>query len=145
MREPSERDQRVTGLLINIDVDDLERGVRFYTEGLGLRVGRRFVSGWIELVGGTSPIYLLEKKPGTLATNQAAPTRSYERHWTPVHLDFVVDSLEPARDRVLAAGAKLESDISEHPYGRLALFSDPFGHGLCLIELNQLGYDAPGT
>ena len=26
----------------SIDVDDLERGVRFYTEGLGLRIGRRF-------------------------------------------------------------------------------------------------------
>lgn len=140
-REP----HNATGLLVNIDVDDLERGVRFYTEGLGLRVGRRFVSGWIELVGARSPIYLLEKKPGTQATQSAGPTRSYDRHWTPVHLDFVVDCLETARDRVLRAGATLESDISEHPYGRLAIFSDPFGHGLCLIEFNELGYDAPGT
>ena len=72
-------------------------------------------------------------------------TRSYERHWTPVHLDFVVESLEQARERVLSAGAVLESDISEHAYGRLAIFADPFGHGLCLIEFNREGYDAPGS
>jgi catechol 2,3-dioxygenase-like lactoylglutathione lyase family enzyme len=28
-------------LLVNIDVDDLERGVEFYTRDLGLEVGRR--------------------------------------------------------------------------------------------------------
>ncbi|MEY4509118.1 MAG: hypothetical protein RLZZ450_1240 [Pseudomonadota bacterium] len=144
MSQTSEQDRRAMGLLVNIDVDDLERGVHFYTEGLGLSVGRRFQERWIELVGASSAIYLLEKKPGTQAAT-AGPTRSYQRHWTPVHLDFVVDSLEKARERVLSAGAKLESDISEHPYGRLAIFSDPFGHGLCLIEFNQQGYDAPGT
>jgi len=32
----------MAGLLVNIDVDDLQRGVAFYTEALGLHVGRRF-------------------------------------------------------------------------------------------------------
>lgn len=31
-----------TQLLINIDVDDLERAVAFYTRAFDLRVGRRF-------------------------------------------------------------------------------------------------------
>ena len=145
MSETREHERPAAGLLVNIDVDDLERGVRFYTEGLGLRVGRRFKERWIELVGRSSNLYLLEKKPGTRPAPGLDVTRSYERHWTPVHLDFVVESLERARERVLAAGALLESDISEHPYGRLAIFSDPFGHGLCLIEFNSQGYDAPGS
>jgi predicted enzyme related to lactoylglutathione lyase len=145
MSEAREHQLPAAGLLVNIDVDDLERGVRFYTEGLGLSVGRRFRERWIELVGASSNLYLLEKKPGTRATPTPGATRNYERHWTPVHLDFVVESIERARERVLAAGALLESDISEHPYGRLAIFSDPFGHGLCLIEFNSQGYDAPGS
>ena len=37
-------------LLVNIDVDDLEKGTRIYCDGLGLKVGRR-LDGWIELVG----------------------------------------------------------------------------------------------
>ena len=32
-------------LLVNIDVDDLEKAVAFYTAGLGLRVGRRSAQG----------------------------------------------------------------------------------------------------
>lgn len=32
----------MTGLLVNIDVDDLERGIAFCCEGLGLETGRRF-------------------------------------------------------------------------------------------------------
>jgi catechol 2,3-dioxygenase-like lactoylglutathione lyase family enzyme len=54
------------GLLVNVDVDDLERGKRFYCEGLGLRVGRQF-DGWVELVGRDAPIYLLPKAAGTQA------------------------------------------------------------------------------
>jgi predicted enzyme related to lactoylglutathione lyase len=133
-----------TGLLVNIDVDDLERATRFYTEALGLRVGRRFRERWIELLGGSSPIYLLEKPSDSRATESTSVTRSYARHWTPVHMDFVVASLELSLDLALRAGAVLESGIAEHPYGRIAMFSDPFGHGFCLIEMSREGYDAPG-
>jgi predicted enzyme related to lactoylglutathione lyase len=138
----AERPQR--GILINIDVDDLERGTRFYTTALGLRVGRRFTERWIELVGGSAPIYLLEKKPGSAATAAGDQQRSYARHWTPVHLDFLVDAIEPAIAAALAAGATLERPIPDDPYGRIAVLADPFGHGLCLIEMNERGYDAEG-
>lgn len=49
-----------------------------------------------------------------------------------------VDELE----RELAARVKRESPATEKPWGRIALFSDPFGHGFCLLELNERGYDA---
>ena len=34
-----------------------------------------------------------------------------------------------------------EPCASQHPLGRLALLSDPFGHGFCLFELQGRGYD----
>ena len=127
------------GLLVNIDVDDLERGTRFYCDGLGLRVGRRF-DGWIELVGGAAPLYLLPKDKGTEAFPNGAK-RDYARHWTPVHLDFVVSDIRKAIARARAAGAKLERDVTTHAYGKLALLADPFGNGFCLLEFTGRGYD----
>jgi predicted enzyme related to lactoylglutathione lyase len=126
-------------LLVNIDVEDLERATRFYCDALGLRVGRRF-DGWIELVGAGAPIYLLPKAAGTEAFPNGS-RRTYARHWTPVHLDFVVPDIGKALARASAAGARLERDVTKHPYGRLALLADPFGNGFCLIEFTGRGYD----
>jgi predicted enzyme related to lactoylglutathione lyase len=137
----------IGSLLVNIDVDDLEKAERFYTAALDLRVGRRFGGGAVELLGAEAPLYLLKKEGGTPAfasSEQAAP-RSYGRHWTPVHLDFVVPKLEEALRRVEAAGATREGGITEHAWGRLALLADPFGHGFCLLELSARGYDAIAT
>lgn len=127
-------------LLVNIDVDDLEKGTRFYCDGLGLRVGRRF-DGWIELVGSSSPLYLLPKPAGSAISPVNDQKRDYARHWTPVHLDFVVPDIGEALRRALVAGATLERDVTNHAYGRLALLSDPFGNGFCLIEFRGRGYD----
>ena len=129
----------MSNLLVNIDVDDLEKGTRFYCEGMGLRVGRRF-DGWLELVGSTAPIYLLPKEKETEAFPNGAK-RDYARHWTPVHLDFVVSDIRKAIARALAAGAKLERDVTTHAYGKLALLADPFGNGFCLLEFTGRGYD----
>jgi predicted enzyme related to lactoylglutathione lyase len=130
--------------LVNIDVPDLEAGTRFYTQAFALRVGRRFAEPWVELVGGNAAIYLLEKKPGSTPAPSTLE-RSYERHWTPVHFDFVVPEIDTAVQRALAAGAKLEQPSADVPYGKLALLSDPFGHGFCLLEFNAQGYDAVPT
>jgi predicted enzyme related to lactoylglutathione lyase len=127
-------------LLVNIDVDDLEKGTRFYCDGLGLKVGRRF-DGWIELVGSSSPLYLLPKPAGSAISPANDQKRDYARHWTPVHLDFVVPDIGEALRRALIAGATLERDVTNHAYGRLALLSDPFGNGFCLIEFRGRGYD----
>ena len=128
------------GLLVNIDVDDLEEATRFYCDGLGLKVGRRF-DGWTELVGAAAPIYLLPKAAGTPISPIAGGKRDYARHWTPVHLDFVVSDMRTALARALAAGATLERDVTTHAYGKLALLADPFGHGFCLLEFTGRGYD----
>ena len=129
-------------LLLNIDVPDIEAGIAFYTQALGLSVGRRFDSDFVELVGSDAPIYLLRKAPGTSIGPAGGDSRRYERHWTPVHPDFAVEDMEQAIERVVAAGAVQEGETCDAPYGRLAMFADPFGHGFCLIEFNKEGYDA---
>jgi predicted enzyme related to lactoylglutathione lyase len=128
------------GLLVNIDVDDLERATRFYCDGLGLRVGRRF-DGWIELVGSSAPLYLLPKAAGTQASPASSDTRDYARHWTPVHLDFVVEDIDAAVERATRAGATVEKAAAQHAYGKLALLADPFGNGFCLLQFTGRGYD----
>jgi len=128
-------------LIANIDVDDLERGVRFYCEGLGLTVRRRFGTAGVELQGASSALFLLVKPAGSSALPQGGAARDYRRHWTPVHLDFTVDDLEPAVSRAVAAGGVLESPLRSQVWGRIAQLSDPFGHGICLIQFLNRGYD----
>jgi predicted enzyme related to lactoylglutathione lyase len=132
----------MTGILVNIDVDTIEPAERFYCAAFELSVGRRFGAGAVELVGGSSRIYLLEKSEGTRATDRSEDRRSYERHWTPVHLDFVVDDLQEAIGRSIAAGGIQEQSARETAWGRIAVMSDPFGHGYCLITFSAEGYDA---
>jgi catechol 2,3-dioxygenase-like lactoylglutathione lyase family enzyme len=135
-------------LRVCIDVDDLDAAVAFYTRALGLEVGRRFGDEWAELLGAPVPLDLLAKPPGTAALPRGTRAlRDYERHWTPVHLDLVVDDADAAVARAVAAGAKLEREIETKPWGRHAILADPFGHGFCLLEFRGRGYDeivAPG-
>jgi predicted enzyme related to lactoylglutathione lyase len=131
------------GLRVCIDVDDLDAGVAFYTRALGLTLGRRHPEGtWAELLGAPSPIDLIPKPPGTAAHPRGTRAlRDYERHWTPVHLDFVVDDLAAAVRRAVEAGAKLEREVEAKPWGAIAILADPFGHGFCLLEMKGRGYD----
>lgn len=130
-----------SALLVNIDVDDLVAATRFYCEALALRVGRRFGVGGVELLGASSAIYLLQKPPGSAPAATVPQPRDYGRHWTPVHLDFVVDDVDAAVARAVSAGAKLEAPVRDANWGRIALLADPFGHGFCLLQFVGRGYD----
>jgi predicted enzyme related to lactoylglutathione lyase len=128
------------GLILNLDVPDLAAGERFYTSAFGLSVGRRFGPDLVELLGWPVALYLLKKAEGSLGAGQAL--RYYERHWTPLHVDIVVNDLEIAVERARNAGAHVEQATRETPFGRIAMLADPFGHGFCLIEFSAEGYDA---
>ncbi len=132
----------VPGLLVNIDVPDMEAGIAFYTAAFGLRVGRWFDDEFVELIGGPVPFYLIRNAGGSVIGPVGGGTRDYARHWTPVHCDIVVDDLDAAVARAEAAGAVRERGIDTVPYGRIATFADPFGHGFCLLQFNERGYDA---
>jgi catechol 2,3-dioxygenase-like lactoylglutathione lyase family enzyme len=126
---------------ICIDVNDMERAVAFYTQGLGLQCGRRFQGGFVELLGGGSPIDLLLQTEGSSPVAGSTATRSFQRHWTPVHLDFVVDDIDTAVARLLQHGAVLEQPVTDRVWGRIAGLADPFGHGIDLLQFTGRGYD----
>lgn len=126
-------------LLVNIDVPDLAEAVAFYTKAFGLTVTRRLGTEVAELGGLPVRLYLLQKAEGSIGAGD--DPRRYHRHWTPVHIDVVVDDAEAAVDCAVAAGARAETDIRVHAWGKIAVLSDPFGHGFCVIEFLGRGYD----
>jgi len=128
-------------LLVNIDVSDPSRAVTFYCNAFDLTVGRRFGTDGVELLGASSAIYLLVKAEGSSPSDFTTQKRTYERHWSPIHLDFVVPEIESALQRAVSAGAILEKPIQTSKWGRLALLADPFGHGFCLVQFLGRGYD----
>ncbi len=132
-------------ILVNIDVPDLEQACRFYTAAFELQVSRRFGAAGVELSGGSSKVYLLCKAAGSVPCPVCTDTRDYGRHWTPVHVDFVVDDIEAAVARAEQAGAVLEVSIQDAAWGRLAPMSDPFGNGFCFVQFQGRGYDGIST
>jgi len=126
-------------LMINIDVPDLDTAIRFYTTAFDLKVSRKF-DGFVELLGWPAPLYLLTKAPGTVGAG--GDKRRYDRHWTPVHLDVLVENVDDAVARAVSAGAVLERPAESAPFGRIAGLADPFGNGLCVLKLSERGYDA---
>lgn len=136
-------------LLLNLDVPDLARAERFYCEAFGLRPGRRLGPHALELLGTAVPVYLLEQAADSLATDVGGTgvgigtgLRGYQRHWMPIHCDLVVEQIEPALARAIAAGARAEGGIRDEAWGRIVQIADPFGHGWCLLSFSAAGYDA---
>lgn len=125
-----------------VEVSDLDRALAFYVGGLGLRELRRFTPRWVELAGARIPIHLLARPEPEFRAGPATLRRDYVRHWTPVHLDFVVEDLQTAVDRAVAAGGVLDRDIVDQHYWRMANLADPFGNGVDLIEFAAGGYEA---
>lgn len=130
-------------LLVNIDVPDVARAERFYVAAFGLTPTRRFGASGVELSGWPAMLYLLEKAEGTIGAGDEA--RRYGRHWCPVHLDVVVDDIEAALDRALAAGAVAETELRTASWGKIVTLADPFGNGICLVQFLNRGYDEIAT
>lgn len=128
-------------ILVNIDVEDAKAATKFYTEAFGLQVGRQFDNTFVELVGASSRIYLLQKAEGSTPIPRHDPVRNYDRHWTPVHLDFIVEDIDAAIKRAHTAGAIIESEVKIAKYGKIAYGSDPFGNGFCILQFTGKGYD----
>ena len=115
---------------VYIGVTEIQRGIEFYTQGLGLRLRRRLASNWAELEGASVPIFLLvSERP-----------RDFSGPWT-VHLDFMTDDLEAAVRQAKDAGAVLQRDIQERKWGSMANMTDSFGNSFDLITFAPGGYE----
>ena len=106
-------------VIINIDVPELAPAIEFYTRALGLTHSRTLDDDVAELTGASATLYLLQKDAGTPAVKAPPVDRDYGRHWTPVHFDLVVDDVDAAAKRALAAGATPGNRA--HRLARLAL------------------------
>ena len=124
-----------------IEVTDLARGVEFYCGGLGLTQKRQLGPRWVELAGANLPIFLLADRPAIAELGTTKVPRDFGRHWTPVHLDFIVTNLDKTVARLCRLGAMLDREIQIRQYGRMANMADPFGNGFDLIEFSGPGYD----
>jgi len=119
---------------VSIDVPSLAQGVAFYCGAFGFSEKARPVPGVAVLHGLNIELCLLEKPAGSKPSPNTKDRRKFERHWTPVHLDFHVEDLHAALQRVEALGAKREQVFENPEHGSAAFCSDPFGHGFCLLE-----------
>ncbi len=125
-------------LEITIDVDDLDRAVEFYCGGLGLALVERNPD-WARLALDGQNFWLCPFEAGPHGTI----TRDFRRHWTPIHLDFIVDDVDKAVERALAAGGRVEGEIRRNypePIGcrsDIANLSDPSGNGVDLLQRHK--------
>jgi predicted enzyme related to lactoylglutathione lyase len=126
--------------LVNVDVPNLALAIDFYSSAVDLTCNRIIDGDVAEMVGASSVIYFLQKSAGTSYFKNSASVRAYARHWTPVHLDFVIDDIAVAKEQAISAGAICESELVEWAGSKCMTFSDPFGHGFCLIEFSADTY-----
>jgi len=118
---------------VSIDVPSLAEGIAFYCAAFGFSKKAEPVPGVAVLEGLNVELVLLEKPAGSQPSPRTKDRRTYERHWSPVHLDLHVDDLHAVLEKVEGLGAKREQVFENPEHGSAAFCSDPFGHGFCLI------------
>jgi catechol 2,3-dioxygenase-like lactoylglutathione lyase family enzyme len=119
---------------VSIDVPTLDDGLRFYREAFGFVESARPVEGFAVLKCDEAEIGLIEKAAGTCPAEGTSDVRRYERHWTPVHIDFYVEDFDEVLRSALNAGARCEQKFAGGDHPAAAFCSDPFGNGFCIIE-----------
>ena len=117
-----------------IDVPDLARGIRFYADAFGFAKTAEPYPGVAVLRSGKTYLTLLEKGERSKPSPSTQDVRHYDRHWTPVHLDFHVDDFKTALDKAIRAGAIKEQSFDNPEHGSIAFCADPFGNGFCILE-----------
>lgn len=116
---------------VSIDVANLTQAIDFYVQALSCSLKNTYSDTWAAVSIGSLDLHLLEKQEGTIGASQQQ--RSFERHWTPVHLDFGVDDVDHAAQLVEAHGGTVEG-IEKAEAADIAFCADPFGNGFCLIR-----------
>ena len=118
---------------VSIDVSNLKQAETFYKEALGCKKLRDQGTDMVVLATDNCDIYLQEKEAGTKPLVSSAVVRDYERHWTPVHLDFLTENIDEVVKKILQLGGLHEGGESGD-WGSIAHCADPFGNGFCVIN-----------
>ena len=118
---------------LSIDVPELEAGLRFYATVFGFVEKARPFPTMAVLDANNVTVCMHAKPSGTKPSVASAELRRYERHWTPVHLDFDVPDLDAVLVKVRAEGGTVENEFRNQGPKPVAFCSDPFGNGFCVI------------
>lgn len=118
---------------LSIDVPELEAGLRFYAAVFGFVEKARPFPTMAVLDANNVTVCMHAKPAGTKSSAAASEPRRYERHWTPVHLDFDVPDLDAVLANVRAEGGTIENEFRNQGPRPVAFCSDPFGNGFCVI------------
>jgi predicted enzyme related to lactoylglutathione lyase len=118
---------------VSIDVPNLDEGMRFYGSVFGFIEAASPVEGYVVLKNGDSTIGLLEKAAGSKPAEGSNEVRHYERHWTPVHVDFRVEDFEESLEAAVSAGGRCEQKFAGGKHSPITFCSDPFGNGFCIL------------
>ncbi len=125
-------------ITVSIDVPTIEVGIEFFSHVFGFVETSRPHPGFVVLTTGESTISLLSKPAGSSPAKGSDDIRKYNRHWTPVHIDFRVEDFESTLVKALEAGAIAEQVHRVSGYPPVAFCSDPFGHGFCIVGQETL-------
>jgi len=120
-------------ITVSIDVPTIEEGAKFFGDVFGFVETARPHPGYAVLTAGETTIGLLAKSAGSSPAKGSSDVRKYERHWTPIHVDFHVKDFDATLKKALDAGAKAEQVHRMAGYPPVAFCSDPFGHGFCIV------------
>jgi len=120
-------------LTVSIDVSDLKKAEAFYIEALGCKKVRDQGESMVVLSVENSDIYLQEKPAGSKPVPSNNMVRDYDRHWTPVHLDFICENVDELVAKIVELGGRYEGGDSGG-WGSIAYCADPFGNGFCVIN-----------
>jgi predicted enzyme related to lactoylglutathione lyase len=124
----------VISVSVSVDVPSLEEGIGFYGKAFGFEKSSEPYPGVAVLRAGSAQLLLLAKSAGTTPCPAPGATRHYDRHWTPVHIDFHTDEFSSTLQRAIDAGATREQLFEAAGRPSVAFCCDPFGNGFCLIE-----------
>ncbi|MBV9690752.1 MAG: VOC family protein [Ktedonobacteraceae bacterium] len=110
------------GLIVKLDVSDLDKTRSWYTDKLGLKQDSRFdTSTWVQL-------FLPKLRAVAIGLN-LDPAKAGKGNVT-----FVVDNIEKARDGLIRQGVEVGPIQTVVHDVRLAFFKDPEGNSLTLRQ-----------
>lgn len=118
-----------------IDVLEMEKAIKFYTQALGCELTKEN-NEYTELSFDALKMYLIARENGTNPLIEGEAVRNYERHWTPIHLDFHVSNIKRCVASIIQLGGAKEGE-SSGDWGSAAFCADHFGNGFCLMEYSS--------
>jgi predicted enzyme related to lactoylglutathione lyase len=103
-----------------VPVQDMERALAFYGDTLGLKVDKQD-DDWAE-VDANGLMVGLNAREGEGATRDGGAVITFQPE----------GGIERAKEELEKAGVAFPSEISEHPWGKIATFKDSEGNDLQL-------------